>query len=265
MRCLHMILRKFFVILSIAVFPFSAAAQELVTGLSHETIYITPDFTGSELLVFGTINNLQDLTGPHNNDLTKADYDIVIVIEGPSETGIVRMKDRAAGIWINRDSVGFNKIPSSYLMMTSKIADEKSLNRTLRALSIGLENKSFGLSKINTFTTHPQDFRNAVVRLKTEDGLYWHGGGVSILGDNLFRARFKIPALIPVGKHKVMSHLFVDNKLISKSIHIVEITKTGFEQLMFGFSRDFGYLYGIMCVVLAIMTGWLSGVIFRRD
>lgn len=259
------IVRQFYALIAIFVLPFSANAQELVTGLSHESIYITSDFTGTDLFVFGTINNLQEHAKASEDRPTMGHYDIVVVIEGPIHKRTVRKKDRTLGIWINRDSIGFDQIPDSYLMMTSKLHDEKALNYTLKNNRIGIENISFEASVINTFTTSPRDFREAVIRLKREDGLYWQGEGVSFLADNLFRARFRIPALIPVGTHKVHSHLFENNKLVSKSSHTVEITKTGFEQLMFDFSRDFGYLYGIMCVVLAIMTGWLSGLIFRRD
>lgn len=265
MECFKYYLRCAFMAFAIVILPFSATAQELITGLSNETIYITSDFNGSELVVFGTINNLQRLTKTQDKEGTIGDYDIVVVIEGPAEEGVVRKKARTGGIWINNDSVGFEMIPSSYLMMTSKPQDENTLNESLSALKIGLNHASFGNSENKTVSTAPQDFRTAVVRLRKADGLFWQGTGINFLGDNLFRARFEIPALIPVGNHTVKSYLFVEGELVSDSSHIVEITKTGFEQLMFDFSYDYGYLYGIFCVILAIVTGWLSSVIFRRS
>ena len=258
-------LRQAFMAFVIALMPFSATAQELITGLSNETIYITSDFNGSELVVFGTINNLQKLATSQDGDVTIGNYDIVVVIEGPLEEGVVRKKDRTAGIWINNDSVGFDMIPSSYLMMTSRTHDEKALGDVFKTLKIGLDHTSFGAATNNAISTEAKDFRKAVVRLKMADGLFWQGSGINFLGDNLFRAKFEIPALIPVGNQKVKSHLFVNGQLISKSSHVVEITKVGFEQLMFDFSKDYGYLYGLFCVILAIITGWLSSVFFRRS
>lgn len=265
MRRFKATMRQFCAIVATIMLPFSAAAQELVTGLSHETIYITSDFTGSELVVFGAINNLGSLAGSQDENVTMGNYDIVVVIEGPPEEGTVRKKDRTLGIWINDDSVTFEMIPASYLMMTSEPHDEKALNAALKALNIGLGHTSFGALKNNAVSTSPQDFRKAVIRLKMNDGLYSETTGISFLGDNLFRARFEIPALIPIGNHTVNSYLLVDNELISQSSHTIEITKTGFEQFMYNFSREYGYLYGVFCVILAIVTGWVSSIIFRRD
>jgi len=37
----------------------AANAQQLVTGLTNETVFITSDFNGTELVIFGTINDMQ--------------------------------------------------------------------------------------------------------------------------------------------------------------------------------------------------------------
>jgi len=264
MRAFDRILRPMLLVLYLAILPVEGRTQELVTGLSHETIYITSDFTGTDLVVFGTINNMQELPSPQGEDTTMDDYGIIVVIEGPAEPGVVRKKQRTAGIWVNRDSIGYATIPASYLMMTSQKPDNEGLQNTLKALKIGLEYTPFGKAESNTALNDPEDFRKAIVRLKMKNGLYRESNGVKFLGDNLFRAQFKIPALIPVGTHTVHSYLVVDGKPVSHSRHVIQITKTGFEQLMFDFSRQYGYLYGVFCVILAMVTGWMSSVIFRR-
>ena len=38
-----------------------------------------------------------------------------------------------------------------------------------------------------------------------------------------------------------------------------------FEQLTFTFAHDEAFIYGVACVALALFTGWLAGVLFRRD
>lgn len=237
----------------------AVSAQELITGLTHEKIYITSDFTGAELVVFGTVNNIQNIASAEDADISMRHYDVVVVIEGPQESGIVRKKERAAGIWINRSKVDFKTIPASYLMMSSTPHDEAGFNAALENLKIGLDHMPLGAPQ------NAEAFRDAVVRLKSRDGLYRQSTGIAFPGDNLFSAQFPVPALIPVGRHKVRSYLFVDNKLISESSHSITIAKKGFEQFLFDFSRQSGYLYGIVCVVLAMFTGWLSSVVFRRD
>ena len=243
----------------------SASAQQLVTGLTNETVFITSDFTGTELVIFGTINDMQKPAGDSGEEITVGRYDVVIVMEGPKEPGVVRKKERAVGIWINKEHVEFGDIPSSYLMQASADMDKPGFDDALKTLQVGFKYMQMG--EVSNITTQGEvhDFREAVIRLKMTNGLYRQNVGVEFLGDNLFRARIKIPALVPVGIHQVRSYLLFDNQLVSGSTHAINIRKTGFEQATFSFSRNYSFLYGIICVVIAMFTGWLSSVIFRRD
>ncbi|HEV7283598.1 MAG TPA: TIGR02186 family protein [Kaistia sp.] len=45
----------------------------------------------------------------------------------------------------------------------------------------------------------------------------------------------------------------------------IRISKMGFEQFTFDLAHNQGLIYGLICVILAVFTGWLAGVIFRRD
>jgi hypothetical protein len=42
------------------------------------------------------------------------------------------------------------------------------------------------------------------------------------------------------------------------------VRKSGFENFVFVASRQQPLLYAIVCVILALGTGWLAGVVFRR-
>ena len=53
--------------------------------------------------------------------------------------------------------------------------------------------------------------------------------------------------------------------MLARADESFSIAKTGFEQFMVTFSREDSFIYGVMCVALALLTGWLAGVIFRRD
>nr|WP_286133761.1 MULTISPECIES: TIGR02186 family protein [unclassified Labrenzia] len=43
------------------------------------------------------------------------------------------------------------------------------------------------------------------------------------------------------------------------------VAKVGLEQITFYFAQSHSVAYGLFAVILAIFTGWLAGVIFRRD
>ena len=256
---------KILTALFVSLWVHAANAQQLVTGLTNETVFITSDFNGTELVIFGTINDMQKPAGDTGEEITLERYDVVIVMEGPKEPGIVRKKQRAAGIWINKENVEFGDIPSSYLMQTSADMEKPGFDDALKALQVGFDHMQMG--EISNVVTHGEttEFRQAIIRLKMANQLYRQNVGVEFLGDNLFRARIQIPPLVPVGIHQVRSYLLFDNELVSGSTHAINIRKTGFEQATYSFSRNYGYLYGIICVIIAMLTGWLSSVIFRRD
>lgn len=258
-------INRLIMILSVFACLSSAKAEQLITGLSFEKISITSDFTGTELIVFGTVDNMQPRLDSLNRAPTIGDYDIVIVIEGPREPSLIRKKHRKAGIWINGDQVAFGSAPSSYLMMTSRPIDTQEKEAPLKAVGVGFDNIYFGTVEDQTSDQSISSFRDAFIRLKMNSGLYRSTQDVQFLGENLFRARFKIPALVPVGIHKISSYLLRDNQKISSATHSINIKKTGFEQVVFSLANDYGYIYGVFCVLLAMFTGWFSSVIFRRD
>ena len=44
-----------------------------------------------------------------------------------------------------------------------------------------------------------------------------------------------------------------------------EIVKVGFEQFVVNAARDHGLLYGFATALMALVTGWIASVAFRRD
>ena len=177
---------KILAALFVSLWVHAANAQQLVTGLTNETVFITSDFNGTELVIFGTINDMQKPAGDTGEEITLERYDVVIVMEGPKEPGIVRKKQRAAGIWINKESVEFGDIPSSYLMQTSADMEKPGFDDALKALQVGFDHMQMG--EISNVVTHGEttEFRQAIIRLKMANQLYRQNVGVEFLGDNLF-------------------------------------------------------------------------------
>ena len=53
--------------------------------------------------------------------------------------------------------------------------------------------------------------------------------------------------------------------MIARTNSALEVYKAGFEQAVSAIARDHGFLYGMVTVVLALLTGWFASVVFRRD
>ena len=95
----------------------------LVPEVSQHEVRLRQGFTGTELLLFGAILN---------PDGTRAarDYDIVVVLKGPTQSIVVREKQKIAGMWLNADSTEFRSAPSYYAVASTRpiedIVDEKT-------------------------------------------------------------------------------------------------------------------------------------------
>ena len=44
-----------------------------------------------------------------------------------------------------------------------------------------------------------------------------------------------------------------------------EVVKVGFEQFIANSARHHGLLYGLATAMMALMTGWMASIVFRRD
>jgi uncharacterized protein (TIGR02186 family) len=90
-----------------------AHAERLVSTLSSQQVLITSSFDGTVLSLFGSIEGETPeiaATGPYN---------VVIVIEGPRQDRVTRIKTSNLGIWSNTDHVTFQHFPSFYAVVSS--------------------------------------------------------------------------------------------------------------------------------------------------
>lgn len=236
--------------------PLSAAAEQLVLSVSTSIVKITSNFTGTGLTVFGAIE--RDAATVSRGST----YDIVVVMRGPNESLVTRRKERFAGVWINRDSRSFADVPSFYSVNASRPIDQVSTPQVLKRYQIGAENLAFN----DGDGGDDAPFREALIRLKREAGLFRDEPyGVTFPGASVFQTNLTVPANVPIGVYRVSAYLFRDDVLLASSTAAVQITKAGFEQFTFDLARNRGFVYGVITVLLAMLTGWLAGVIFRRD
>lgn len=81
----------------------------------------------------------------------------------------------------------------------------------------------------------------------------------------MFRTTVALPANIPVGTYKVKSFLMQQGTLLSRTEATLHVAKTGFEQVTYNLAQKMPVAYGLLAVFLAIFTGWLASVIFKKD
>lgn len=159
-----------------------ARAEPLVADLSSHLIRITSSFTGTELLLFGAVDE---------------EGDIVVVIRGPAGEVEVRRKQRTAGLWINRDRLVFGRVPAFYWVGATRPLESLAPAGVLARHEIGFDNLTFtGGDELDA--QERKAFRDALVRRKQANGLYVDQvQPVARLGDRLFRATVDFPSNVP--------------------------------------------------------------------
>lgn len=239
-----------------------AAAERLVASLSMHRVLITSNFTGAELVLFGTVE--RDASSVPR----RGSYDLVATVTGPRQTLVTRRKERVFGVWVNTGSRTFVEAPSYLAVLATRPLATVTNPENLRRLQLGLSQtllpQRLGVDVADVVPDDP--FRAAFLRLKTAHQLYLEGpNAVTFLTPTLFRASIPLPAEVPVGTYEVDAKLFADGAMIARTNSAFEITKVGFEQFVVTAARDYGLLYGFATAAMALMTGWLASVAFRRD
>jgi uncharacterized protein (TIGR02186 family) len=249
-------------LLALACLPRPAAAERLVTSLSQHRVFITSSYTGEELVLFGAIEP------DAQSRPRRSGYDVVVTVVGPRQELVTRRKERTMGIWVNAESRTFVNAPSYLAMLANRSLYAIAPLDTQRRLQLGLD--FFQLPQRigpDTADTVPEDpFRSAFVRLKITQELYREEpNAVTFLTPNLFRANIPLPAVVPVGTYELDVKLFADGAMIARTPSALEIIKIGFEQFVADSARSHGVFYGLATAMMALLTGWLASVVFRRD
>lgn len=235
-----------------------AAKPVLVPDVSDNEVQIVYSFTGAELLLFGAILYPRGRQPDHPAD-------IAVVLKGPTQSILVREKQKVAGMWLNADSARFRSAPSFYAIASSRPLDKLIDPRTAAIYELGLD--SLQMSPASGAPPAEQArFENGLVDLNRRSGLYVEDAhGVSIRDGALYRAQIAIPARVPVGRYIAETFLIQDGKVVAGAVREVDIGKQGFERFVTLAAHRWPFLYGLVAVVVSLAIGWGAGALFRRN
>ncbi|OZA92565.1 MAG: hypothetical protein B7X57_07815 [Erythrobacter sp. 34-65-8] len=227
----------------------------LVPEVSQHEVQVRQGFTGTELLLFGAI---LDPGGRRAGE----DYEIVVVLKGPTVPVQVREKQRVAGIWINADSTAFRSAPSFFAVSSSAPVSEIVDERTAAIYELGTE--FIQLSPTGLLELEEQQrFAAGLVDLRTRQGLYKQDmAGVQISEQVLYQARITLPSTVQTGTYTAETFAITRGRVIASAIAEVEVRKVGFERFIEVFSQQQALLYGLLAVLMSVGMGWMAGRLF---
>lgn len=234
--------------------------ESIQIGLSTDHVALTAGFSGADLTIFGSVENADPQV------TRRGGYDVIVVLEGPSDAVVVRRKQRVLGMWINTRSETFVNVPISYSVATTRQPQDITDPQSYKRLSLGADNIFLQPLNKHSGPVTIQEFTDALRERKKATSLYsTNYGGVQFLSQSLFRATLRLAPDVPVGTHRARAFLFKNGTFVSESSAQLEIRKSGFEQSIYDYAHQDSFTYGIFAVCLAMLTGWLGQLVFRKE
>lgn len=241
-----MVIRLLAVLLALAL---PARAEEIVLGLSVDSVAITATFDGSEILIFGAVK--RDAPAPAG-----APLEVVIAVAGPEAPATVRRKERVAGIWMNRTAVEIDSAPVFYAVATTgPLAEVLTETEDLRH-RVSIER---AVRSIGNLTTDAPAFAEALIRIRTEEGRYrLMEGAVELTEETLFRTAMALPANLVEGSYAARIFITRGGAVIDSYETEIAVAKVGLERWLFNLSRNQPFAYGVLSLILAAAAGWAA-------
>lgn len=235
---------------TLAVASTTARPATLVADLSHHLIAITTAFSGAEVLLFGNVEDADD---------------VIVHVRGPSADAVVRRKEPVMGLWLNRQRVRLDDVPSFYALASTGNLDSLLPVALRERYGIGVESLGLQAAASADDAEQQRAFVDGFIRTRQNEGLYVTlPSGVQFLGPTLFRTTIPFPANSPPGRYHVEVFGVSDGQIIAAQQNTLQITKVGLEAELTDFAHEQASLYALGAIVIATFLGWLAAVVLRR-
>ncbi len=246
----------------------TASSLRVAAALTEARVQVDSSFRGATIVLYGAVFNPSD-------DPT----DVVVVVRGPDAPVRLVKKTRNLGVWLNSRPVLFEGAPGFYMTASTRPLSEIADFGQLRRLGVGLDHLRIDAPEESRTVTRYGvrdvvvsrlgedylDWRRAVIRLREAATLYnTDPDGVSFVDRGLFRAEVELPTTAPTGIYNAEVWLFQDGDPVSVSNLTLTVEKVGFERDVYEFAHRQPWLYGVVCVLLAALTGYGASRVFRR-
>lgn len=249
--------------------PPAVAPAAISAALTTTNVQVKSDFRGARIVLYGAVFD----TGTRPSD-------VVVLVRGPDQPVRLTRKQRVAGVWLNSRPVVFRGAPGFYRAASNRPLEDIANFGVLRRLGAGLDHLTINAPEeqrvdtrygvrdmvVSRLGADYYDWRRAVVRLKTNAGLYHEDGrGVQFVDRGLFRAEIALPTGAPTGVYKADILLFQDGRPISRRSRTLTVEKVGVERALYVWAHSRPWSYGLAAMAFALAAGWAASAAFRRD
>ena len=233
-----------------------AAAQDQLDVVflnSDPVVAVHSNFRGQTVTLFGSIEpEEQAQSGP---------YSVVILVQGPSADWVVREKERRGGLVLNGASALYTRAPSYYAILSSSPPSQFASPETLDRQDLSFEEWAALVRQ----GVGPSDLDAEFVRLMRAAGNFIEGErSVVMHSATTFSARVPLASNAANGLYLARALILAEGVVVADTTTRFTVRTQGFERYVANLAGANPVLYGLATVLLALGTGWLGGVLFKR-
>jgi len=228
----------------------SAGAGDLDLEMSPRGVRIGTFFAGRTIELSGSAD---------------ASVDVVIEVFGPREDALFHLKGRVGPLWMNVAEAELEFAPHLYLLLTS---NEMPTGEGLAEFGLGLEQVE------TTMAVHPSsldkdEIFEQFLKLKRSQGLFAeHYGSIAYDPPNGDRRRFHAELFLPSstvpGVYRIVASGLDGGEVADHTVQDLWVAEAGMIKIIHDLAVNHDLIYGIACVIIALIVGGLVGVVFKR-
>ena len=228
----------------------NAISKEIIIAdISDNKINIDVGFKGAKLLFFGVIDE---------------EGDVVVSVTGPRKSVKVRKKEKKMGMWLNTESKKFYDVPSYYYVAATKPLIELNAEEVLQINQIGIENIRFEGAEDQEKNLRDQWIKG-IIESMIKSGRYNPQEGIIIVSDKrLFKTELNFSAELVEGQYLVDTLLLKKGNVIAARRSFINVSKSGYGELIFKMAKEEGILYGAISVIFSLVFGFIVHEGIRR-
>ena len=190
--------------------------------------------------------------------------EVVLEIAGPDENVTFDLKGRVGPFWMNRGLVHVENAPTLYVLLLPQAAPEEA---ALKALGLGMGHLKESIH-ISSPGQDAEQLFMSFLGFKQAAGLYQQKAGAITYapagpGRRRFEARFDFPASLVAGQYQVRATILQDGGASARQSEAYLVHDEAFLKYIKDMALNSALLFGVLCVVIALVTGGVMGVVFK--
>ena len=194
----------------------------------------------------------------------------IIRVTGHTEHSKLKIKGRALGVlWMNQGAVEISNVPNVFLLFLPEgVRSATQMDPSSPVMpELGIESIRKQADIVSAGGDRNELF-DEFVKLKQKTGLYGtvpDAIGTALESSTLksFHCTVSMPAALPQGTYKLEVFGIQNNAVVSYAAREIEAREVGMPAFISSLAFKHGTLYGVLAVLIAVIAGLGTGIMFK--